>query len=41
MLISLDRIARHNEQRRHLEAFELRAQTFLVVETLHVDILLR
>ena len=36
----LNCIARHDEQRGHLEALELRAQAVGVVEALHVDGLL-
>ena len=37
----LYRITRHNEQRRHLETFELRAQAVGIIEPIHVDVLLR
>ena len=35
-----NRIAGHNEQRRHLETLKLGAQALLVVETLHIHVLL-
>jgi len=41
MFFISNRITGHNEQRGHLEALELGSQAVLIIETLHVDVLLR
>ena len=41
MTFSLHHVAGHNEQWRHFKTLELRAQSILIIEALHIDVFLR